>query len=770
MRPLHAAVACLLLPGLVSAVLPATAQPSARPPTSSHPQLSPPEGGPVDDGWLPIGPDGAFSQFEGEPAPGGSMVWPGVRRDARTTRVASGAPVNIQILHLDPDAAVTVQPTLVGGTVGGLAPVTAQSGDPLQGSVAATNGAFWLGDPLGEPNGFFARDGRLISDAETQGAGPRGTVGWTADGQLVVDRIDSVEAIDLAGGAVYAMNGINRGHREFDHRFGDGYHSFLAYTSDYGRLVEMREPRIPPDGPPGPVDLAAVRVAADAWPAAGRVTGTVIGITRDKAATFQVGPGEVLIIGTGTGAAHLDPVEIGQTVTLSTTISALDADRDPVWAGVVRALAGGPMIVKGGQVTAEVDWVDEGFEPHIHSDVRAPRTAIGVTADGRTLMVTADGRRPGISVGFTIAELARYMISLGAVEALSLDGGGSSQMVVDGILRNNPCCDSSVRAVATSLQVSHAEPFDGTHRLQGAGRVDTAAAVARAAFPEGTRHAVLAVASAFPDALAGGPLAATLGGPLLLTAADGVPPVTRSVLADLGVQRVTLLGGPAVIGAEVVADLTEDGITANRLAGDSRIDTSAAIARRLQDVVNAEGGQSADRAFIAAADGFADALVAAGPGGILGMPILLSERDRLHPATASALVDVDEVVLVGGEARLGSGLVADLADLEVEVTRLAGSSRFATAEAVNDWLATQVQLSDRLVVATGDDFPDALAGGPLATMLQAPLMILPGGAIDSDPGAAAYFADLGPRSRIWVLGGLRALSSFQQWQLEQLTG
>lgn len=767
MRAIHSAVASLMMLCLLSAVLPATAQPGARP----HPPgpLSPPEGGPVDDGWLPVGPEGAFSQFEGEPAPSGSMVWPGVRRDARTTRVASGAPVNIQILHLDPDAAVTVQPTLAVGTVGGLAPVTAHSGDPLQGAVAATNGAFWLGNPLGEPNGFFARDGRLISDAETQGAGPRGTVGWTGDGRLLVDRIDSVETLTLAGGEVYAMNGINRGHREFDHRFGDGVHSFLAYTSDYGRPIQMREPQLPPGSPPVAVELAAVRLAAPTWPAAGHVTGTVIGITRDKPATFEVGPGEVLIVGTGSGAAHLQPVEMGQALTLGTTISALDPTRDEAWADVERALAGGPMIVKNSQMTAEGDWVDEGFEPHIHSDVRAPRTAIGVTADGRTLMVTADGRRPGVSVGLTIAELAHYMISLGAVEAVSLDGGGSSQMVVDGILRNNPCCDSSVRAVATSLQVTHTEPFDGTQRLQGAGRVDTAAAVARAAFPDGTREAVLAVASAFPDALSGGPLAAALGGPLLLTAADGVPQVTRSVLADLGVQRVTLLGGPAVIGAEVVADLAEDGITANRVAGDSRFDTSAAIARRMQDLVEGEPGLRADRAFITAAGSFADALVAAGPGGILGMPILLSERDRLHPATARALADVSEVVLVGGDVRLGPGLVDDLQDLGVEVTRLAGSSRFATASAVNDWLVDEIALSDRLVVATGDDFPDALAGGPLAAALRAPLMIVPDVAIDADPDAATFFADLAPRSRVTVLGGLQVLSSYQQWQLEQLT-
>lgn len=756
-----AALAVLAL-ATVPAVLPAAAQPPATQGQAGRPPLTAPEGGPVDDGWLPGGDDAAFSQFEAEPRPGGGPVWPGVFRDARTTRVASGAPVDVQILHLDPGADVQIEPTLVGGTVGGLAPVAAHSGDPLQGRVAATNGGFWLRDPLGEPNGLFVTGSRLVSDAETQGAGPRGTVGWTADGRLLVDRIDSVETITRADGQVLEMGGVNRGHREFDERFGDGPNSFLVYTPDYGRLVEVREPRLPP-GATGPVDLAVIRVAVDRWPASGTLPGIVTGLTRDQPGTFTVNPGEVLIVGTGTGASNLDPVEIGQSLQVGTTIRALDASRDGAWAGVERALAGGPMIVKGGQPTAPGDWVDEGFEPGVHSDVRAPRTAIGVTADGRTLMVVADGRRPGVTVGFTIGELARYMVALGAVEAVSLDGGGSSQMVVDGILRNRPCCDSQTRPVATSLQVTHAEPFDGTDRLRGAGRVDTAAAIARAAHPHGADRAVLAVASGFPDALAGGPLAATVGGPLLLTADDAVPPVTLQVMADLGVRDVVLLGGPAVIGPGVLEELAAAGIDATRIAGPSRIETAAEIAA----VISRQ--RPGSRAFLAAAGGFADALVAAGPGGILGMPILLSEPDQLHPATLAALADVEEVVLVGGTARLSADLERDLQDRGIATTRLAGTSRFATARAVNDWLAEQVPLGDRLVVATGEDFPDALAGGPLAAAVRAPLMIVPGVSIDADPDAAAFFADLGPRSRVSVLGGLSALGSHHQWQLEQLT-
>ena len=749
-----------------------------------------PEGGPVDDGWLP-GPEGsAFAGFEGEPAPGGGPVWPEVRLDARRTTLSDGKNVDVQILHLDPGADVSVRPTLAGGSVRGTATVAAQSGDPLAGSVAATNGGFWLREPYGEPNGFFAIDGRLVSDAESQGVGPRGTVGWTADGRVVIDRIDTTHTLVLANGANLDVDGINRGHREYDELFADGTDSLLAYTPDHGGPVAVTEPRQPPppepeptpaptdpDQPappplPGaepeqpPVDLAVLRIAAGAWPAAGGIGGTVIGISRDSAGTFEPGGGEVIVVATGADAGALDGVEVGDQVGLSTTSTALDPTRDEAWAQVLHGLAGGPMIVKDSRPTDPGDWVSEGFEPQIHSDVRAPRTAIGVTADGRLLMVTADGRRPGITHGFTIGELAEYMISLGAVEALSLDGGGSSQMVVDGVLRNSPCCDSAIRTVATSLQVVHDYSFTTTSRLQGAGRIDTAVAIARAAHPSGSSTAVLAVSSSFPDALAGGPLAAAVGGPLLLTGTSSVPAQTVQALRDLGVSSVRLLGGEAVIAPEVVTQLEAAGFAVSRLAGDSRFDTAAVMARAVQ---SAGGGDGPSRAFLVPAFTFPDALIAAGPGGLLGMPVLLTQPAELHPAAADVLRGVDEVVVIDSDGQLSAAVTDQLRALGVVVTRLGGGGRYATSGAVNDWLAQQMPLSAEVIVARGDDFPDALAGGPLAAARQGRLMLVPSMTLDTDPATAAWFAsNASSIGAVRILGGPVAVSSYTQWQLDRL--
>ena len=72
-------------------------------------------------------------------------------------------------------------------------------------------------------------------------------------------------------------------------------------------------------------------------------------------------------------------------------------------------------------------------------------------ADGTLLLVTVDGRRPGWSAGMTLPEAARLMRSLGARDALNLDGGGSSTMTVRGEVVNRPIRPRGERAVSDGV-------------------------------------------------------------------------------------------------------------------------------------------------------------------------------------------------------------------------------------------------------------------------------------------------------------------------------
>ena len=84
---------------------------------------------------------------------------------------------------------------------------------------------------------------------------------------------------------------------------------------------------------------------------------------------------------------------------------------------------------------------------------RNPRTLAGVRRDGRLLVVTVDGRRPGWSVGVTLPEAARVMRALGAQDALNLDGGGSTTMTVRGEVVNLPSDPAGERPVSNGVFV-----------------------------------------------------------------------------------------------------------------------------------------------------------------------------------------------------------------------------------------------------------------------------------------------------------------------------
>jgi hypothetical protein len=83
---------------------------------------------------------------------------------------------------------------------------------------------------------------------------------------------------------------------------------------------------------------------------------------------------------------------------------------------------------------------------------RQPRTGVGVTSSGKILLVVVDGRQPRWSLGPTSAQFAQIMAELDAVTALNLDGGGSSEMVVEGEVVNRPS-DGHERSITNAILV-----------------------------------------------------------------------------------------------------------------------------------------------------------------------------------------------------------------------------------------------------------------------------------------------------------------------------
>ena len=115
--------------------------------------------------------------------------------------------------------------------------------------------------------------------------------------------------------------------------------------------------------------------------------------------------------------------------------------------GAVNTLSFGPALVESGKVTVgENEEVAKAMSSN-------PRTAIGIKADGTYLFVVADGRTEE-SEGLSLYDLAEFMKELGAVTAYNLDGGGSSTMVFNGNVINNPTGGRAGHGEGTERSVS----------------------------------------------------------------------------------------------------------------------------------------------------------------------------------------------------------------------------------------------------------------------------------------------------------------------------
>lgn len=149
-----------------------------------------------------------------------------------------------------------------------------------------------------------------------------------------------------------------------------------------------------------------------------------------------------------------------KTKTFMKTPPTADTDGAVLWSPA-NALAAGPRLVQDGKnVAVENYWKEVLDSGGTAGTSRQPRTAAGITADNKLILLVCDGRNMNGSAGYTLSELADKLISLGAVDALNFDGGGSSAMIgKDGAVLNRPS-DSGVsggiveRKVVTSIVIS----------------------------------------------------------------------------------------------------------------------------------------------------------------------------------------------------------------------------------------------------------------------------------------------------------------------------
>lgn len=166
---------------------------------------------------------------------------------------------------------------------------------------------------------------------------------------------------------------------------------------------------------------------------------TAVDLVAARAHDAAIPPDGVVLSGRGAGADALADLWNQVSTGAAERRATLRVAASP---GVVQSVAGNELLVHDG----EIAWR--------YRTSRAPRTMIGWNAAGDILLVTADGRQPGRAYGFTLLEAADLMRRLGAVEALNLDGGGSTTFVRKGKVVNRPSSSGGYeRRVAIAVAI-----------------------------------------------------------------------------------------------------------------------------------------------------------------------------------------------------------------------------------------------------------------------------------------------------------------------------
>jgi photosystem II stability/assembly factor-like uncharacterized protein/putative cell wall-binding protein len=377
------------------------------------------------------------------------------------------------------------------------------------------------------------------------------------------------------------------------------------------------------------------------------------------------------------------------------------------------------------------------------------------------------------TVRFTVTDTlsgpdtTRYVLDGGAVATgtlVSVAATGTHTLDFAGVdVAGNVDATHSVSFVVGAAQ----PPGDTYDAVFGAGRLDTAVEAARRAFPTSGSADTIVLATGYnwPDALGGASLAGAYGGPLLLTKPDVLSQQVLDEAKRLNVGRVVILGSTAAVSAAVesalkAAVVNGHKLVVTRVGGAGRYDTAARIASATVDVLASKGRTYDKTAFFATGGNFPDALAASPIAAAKGWPILLVRPDSLGTFTegATAKLGVTRGIMLGSARAVSTAVETRLRTLLPNTpSRLSGATRYDTGIAIARFGVAGGLHWDGVAIATGTNFPDALAGGVMQGKLGSVVLLTPGTKLNPAVGAelTARKADI---ATVRYLGSVSALS------------
>lgn len=315
-------------------------------------------------------------------------------------RNTSAGPVTAYVVDLSPGSAYQVKPVLSNDAIVDRECVLSMT--ERNKAIVGINASYFA--PNGEILGLLKMGDQIVSTSAVE----RTALGILPNGQIMFDQIDYKGSATLPDGRLVAITGVNHERGPDDLILYNNYYDNMTGTNEFGTDYIVSK-------------------------------GTITAIAHGNAV---IPPGAVVLSAHGTSEKALATLKVGDSIKINQTLGS-------VWDNTSYVLGAGPRLIKGSSVflTSKIE--------EFPSDItvgRAPRTAIGMTKDGHILLVVVDGRQQQ-SIGMTLLELALLMQEFGAVEAMNLDGGGSSEMVIKGKIINKPS-DGRERYVGDALIIA----------------------------------------------------------------------------------------------------------------------------------------------------------------------------------------------------------------------------------------------------------------------------------------------------------------------------
>ena len=289
-----------------------------------------------------------------------------------------------------------VKPALARGRVPGLQTTSGIS--DMTDAVAAVNATYFAGN--GDAIGMVKIDGDMAGTTYYK----RTALGILSNGQPVMGRVSYNGRVTI-GGVSQPVSGVDAERGEDNLTLYNHWYGTRTRTNEFGKEYTV-------------------------------VNGKVTAIKNGNSVIPKNG---VVVSVHGAAADAFAKVKVGDKAVISQELGS-------PWNQAVEIMGAGPRLVENGNVKVTAGW--EQFPSDIRYG-RAPRSAVAILKNGNYLFGVVDGRQAD-SVGLTLTEWAELLVKMGAKDAMNLDGGGSSALVVGGEVQNSPS-DGHERSVGSAL-------------------------------------------------------------------------------------------------------------------------------------------------------------------------------------------------------------------------------------------------------------------------------------------------------------------------------